>query len=86
MKGKPIERNKEKKATRPVRKVQKLTQLSSPEAKQGDYLYCRGKTVACPSEMSFVSRNEEKLQHIAFQVFSDVQQCCCSVFVDCMLH
>ncbi|XP_064927861.1 centrosome-associated protein 350 isoform X3 [Columba livia] len=35
VKGKPIERNKEKKATRPVRKVQKLTQLSSPEAKQG---------------------------------------------------
>ncbi|NXW82995.1 CE350 protein, partial [Alopecoenas beccarii] len=35
VKGKPSERNKEKKATRPVRKVQKLTQLSSPEAKQG---------------------------------------------------
>lgn len=52
MKGKPNERNKEKKATRPVRKVQKLTQLSSPEAKTGDYLYCRGKTVMGPSEMS----------------------------------
>ncbi|XP_068272878.1 centrosome-associated protein 350 isoform X3 [Nyctibius grandis] len=34
-KGKPSERNKEKKATRPVRKVQKLTRLSSPESKQG---------------------------------------------------
>ncbi|XP_075567764.1 centrosome-associated protein 350 isoform X3 [Pelecanus crispus] len=34
VKGKPSERNKEKKATRPVRKVQKLT-LSSPESKQG---------------------------------------------------
>ncbi|KFV68441.1 Centrosome-associated protein 350, partial [Dryobates pubescens] len=35
VKGKPIEKNKEKKATRPVRKVQNLTRLSSPEAKQG---------------------------------------------------
>ncbi|NXD87034.1 CE350 protein, partial [Halcyon senegalensis] len=35
VKGKPTERNKEKKATRPVRKVQKLTRLSSPESKQG---------------------------------------------------
>ncbi|NXN10854.1 CE350 protein, partial [Indicator maculatus] len=35
MKGKPIEKNKEKKAARPVRKVQKLTRLSSPESKQG---------------------------------------------------
>ncbi|NWV13145.1 CE350 protein, partial [Ptilonorhynchus violaceus] len=35
VKGKSSERNKEKKATRPVRKVQKLTQLSSPESKQG---------------------------------------------------
>ncbi|NXT24665.1 CE350 protein, partial [Syrrhaptes paradoxus] len=35
VKGKPSERNKEKKATRPVRKVQKLTRLSSPETKQG---------------------------------------------------
>ncbi|NXJ77176.1 CE350 protein, partial [Trogon melanurus] len=34
-KGKPSERNKEKKAARPVRKVQKLTRLSSPESKQG---------------------------------------------------
>uniref|UniRef100_A0A8C4VHE3 Centrosomal protein 350 n=1 Tax=Falco tinnunculus TaxID=100819 RepID=A0A8C4VHE3_FALTI len=35
VKGKPSERNKEKKATRPVRKVQKLTQLSISESKQG---------------------------------------------------
>ncbi|XP_063262660.1 centrosome-associated protein 350 isoform X2 [Prinia subflava] len=35
LKGKSSERNKEKKATRPVRKVQKLTRLSSPESKQG---------------------------------------------------
>ncbi|XP_042661378.1 centrosome-associated protein 350 isoform X2 [Tyto alba] len=35
VKGKPSERSKEKKATRPVRKVQKLTRLSSPESKQG---------------------------------------------------
>uniref|UniRef100_A0A663M0P3 Centrosomal protein 350 n=1 Tax=Athene cunicularia TaxID=194338 RepID=A0A663M0P3_ATHCN len=35
VKGKPTERNKEKKAPRPVRKVQKLTRLSSPESKQG---------------------------------------------------
>ncbi|XP_068055499.1 centrosome-associated protein 350 isoform X5 [Anomalospiza imberbis] len=35
VKGKSSERNKEKKATRPVRKVQKLTRLSSPESKQG---------------------------------------------------
>ncbi|XP_072722410.1 centrosome-associated protein 350 isoform X1 [Ciconia boyciana] len=35
VKGKPSERNKDKKATRPVRKVQKLTRLSSPESKQG---------------------------------------------------
>ncbi|NXU85937.1 CE350 protein, partial [Xiphorhynchus elegans] len=35
VKGKPGERNREKKATRPVRKVQKLTRLSSPESKQG---------------------------------------------------
>ncbi|NWH39241.1 CE350 protein, partial [Chloropsis hardwickii] len=34
-KGKSSERNKEKKATRPVRRVQKLTRLSSPESKQG---------------------------------------------------
>ncbi|NXC41098.1 CE350 protein, partial [Penelope pileata] len=34
-KEKPSERNKEKKATRPVRKVQKLTRSSSPESKQG---------------------------------------------------
>uniref|UniRef100_A0A672U7C6 Centrosomal protein 350 n=1 Tax=Strigops habroptila TaxID=2489341 RepID=A0A672U7C6_STRHB len=37
VKGKPSEKNKEKKATRPVRKVQKLTRLSSPESRQGDY-------------------------------------------------
>ena len=86
VKGKPSERNREKKATRPVRKVQKLTRLSSPESKQGDYLCCRGKTVACPSDMSFVSRNKEKLKHIAFEVLLDVQQCCCCVFVDHMLH
>ncbi|XP_030310793.1 centrosome-associated protein 350 isoform X2 [Calypte anna] len=35
VKGKPSERNKEKKASRPVRKVHKLTQSSSPESKQG---------------------------------------------------
>ncbi|KAI1236484.1 centrosome-associated protein 350, partial [Lamprotornis superbus] len=35
VKGKSSERNKEKKATRPVRKVQKLTRLPSPESKQG---------------------------------------------------
>ncbi|NXQ23908.1 CE350 protein, partial [Alaudala cheleensis] len=35
VKGKSGERNKEKKVTRPVRKVQKLTRLSSPESKQG---------------------------------------------------
>ncbi|NXN80720.1 CE350 protein, partial [Bombycilla garrulus] len=35
VKGKSSERNKEKKATRPVRKVQKLARLSSPESKQG---------------------------------------------------
>ncbi|NWV83567.1 CE350 protein, partial [Dasyornis broadbenti] len=35
VKGKSSERNKEKKTTRPVRKVQKLTRLSSPESKQG---------------------------------------------------
>ncbi|KGL99574.1 Centrosome-associated protein 350 [Charadrius vociferus] len=34
-KGKPSERNKEKKPTRPARKVQKLTRLSSSESKQG---------------------------------------------------
>ncbi|XP_051480645.1 centrosome-associated protein 350 isoform X3 [Apus apus] len=35
VKAKPSERNKEKKASKPVRKVQKLTRLSSPESKQG---------------------------------------------------
>ncbi|NXJ63890.1 CE350 protein, partial [Rostratula benghalensis] len=35
VKEKPGERNKEKKATKPVRKVQKLTRLSSSESKQG---------------------------------------------------
>ncbi|KAM9379445.1 centrosome-associated protein 350 [Phaethornis superciliosus] len=35
VKRKPSERNKEKKAIRPVRKVHKLTQSSSPESKQG---------------------------------------------------
>ncbi|XP_064371712.1 centrosome-associated protein 350 isoform X3 [Dromaius novaehollandiae] len=35
VKEKPSERNKEKKATRPVRKVQKLTRLSSPDSRQG---------------------------------------------------
>ncbi|KAM6397064.1 centrosome-associated protein 350 isoform 2-T2 [Pluvialis apricaria] len=35
VKGKPSERHKEKKATRPVRKVQKMTRLSSSEPKQG---------------------------------------------------
>ncbi|XP_054141655.1 centrosome-associated protein 350 isoform X3 [Melozone crissalis] len=35
VKEKSSERNKEKKSTRPVRKVQKLTRLSSPESKQG---------------------------------------------------
>ncbi|NXN44574.1 CE350 protein, partial [Rhinoptilus africanus] len=35
VKEKPSERNKERKATRPVRKVQKLTRLSSSESKQG---------------------------------------------------
>ncbi|XP_027550630.1 centrosome-associated protein 350 isoform X2 [Neopelma chrysocephalum] len=34
-KGKPGERNREKKTTKPVRKVQKLTRLTSPESKQG---------------------------------------------------
>ncbi|NXF96313.1 CE350 protein, partial [Eubucco bourcierii] len=33
--GKPTEKNKDKKGIRPVRKVQKLTRLSSPESKQG---------------------------------------------------
>ncbi|XP_064004236.1 centrosome-associated protein 350 isoform X2 [Pogoniulus pusillus] len=33
--GKPSEKNRDRKATRPVRKVQKLTRLSSPESKQG---------------------------------------------------
>lgn len=36
MKEKPCEKNKERKATRPVRKVQKLTRSASPESKQGD--------------------------------------------------
>ncbi|XP_035189659.1 centrosome-associated protein 350 isoform X2 [Oxyura jamaicensis] len=35
MKEKPGERNKERKATRPVRKVQKLMRSASPESKQG---------------------------------------------------
>ncbi|NXV65262.1 CE350 protein, partial [Molothrus ater] len=35
VKGKSSERNKERKSTRPVRKAQKLTRLSSPESKQG---------------------------------------------------
>ncbi|NWX88487.1 CE350 protein, partial [Nothoprocta pentlandii] len=35
VKERPSERNKEKKATRPVRKVQKLTRLPSPESRQG---------------------------------------------------
>ncbi|NWI97727.1 CE350 protein, partial [Pitta sordida] len=35
VKGKPSERNREKKATRPVRRVQKPTRLSSPESKPG---------------------------------------------------
>ncbi|NWR56252.1 CE350 protein, partial [Bucorvus abyssinicus] len=35
VKAKPSGRNKERKASRPVRKVQKLTRLSSPESKQG---------------------------------------------------
>ncbi|NXG65919.1 CE350 protein, partial [Hemiprocne comata] len=35
VKAKPRERNKEKKASRPVQKVQKLTRLSSPESRQG---------------------------------------------------
>uniref|UniRef100_A0A8B9QCQ5 Centrosomal protein 350 n=1 Tax=Apteryx owenii TaxID=8824 RepID=A0A8B9QCQ5_APTOW len=35
VKEKPSERNNEKKATRPVRKVQKLTRLSSPDSRQG---------------------------------------------------
>ncbi|XP_010191702.1 PREDICTED: centrosome-associated protein 350-like, partial [Mesitornis unicolor] len=35
VKGKPSERNKEKKPTRLLRKVQKLSQLSGPESKQG---------------------------------------------------
>ncbi|XP_063200775.1 centrosome-associated protein 350 isoform X1 [Chroicocephalus ridibundus] len=35
VKEKPSETNKEKKATRPVRKVQKLTRLSSSDSKQG---------------------------------------------------
>ncbi|XP_069718767.1 centrosome-associated protein 350 isoform X3 [Phaenicophaeus curvirostris] len=35
VKGKPRERNKEKKATRPVRKVQKLARLPGAESKQG---------------------------------------------------
>ncbi|KFU87367.1 Centrosome-associated protein 350 [Chaetura pelagica] len=35
VKAKPSERNKEKKTSKPVRKVQKLTRLSSPESKQG---------------------------------------------------
>ncbi|XP_065601049.1 centrosome-associated protein 350 [Cyrtonyx montezumae] len=34
-KEKPSERNREKKASRPVRKVQKLTQSSNPESKKG---------------------------------------------------
>lgn len=57
MKGKSSERNKEKKATRPVRKVQKLT---SPESKQGDCFCCRGRIVTCPSEISFVSRKKNR--------------------------
>ena len=35
MKEKPAEKSKEKKAVKPVRKVQKVTQLSSPEGKTG---------------------------------------------------
>ncbi|NXJ05146.1 CE350 protein, partial [Odontophorus gujanensis] len=35
MKEKPSERNREKKASRPVRKVQKMTQSSNPESKKG---------------------------------------------------
>nr|XP_009671037.1 PREDICTED: centrosome-associated protein 350 isoform X2 [Struthio camelus australis] len=35
VKEKPSERNKEKKATKPVRKVQKLTRSSSPDSRQG---------------------------------------------------
>lgn len=80
MKGKSSERNKEKKATRPVRKVQKLTRLPSPESKQGDYFCCSGRIVTCPSEMSFISR---KKKCIAFKALLDVQQCCCSEFVHC---
>ncbi|OXB84284.1 UNVERIFIED_CONTAM: hypothetical protein H355_007167 [Colinus virginianus] len=36
MKEKPNERNREKKASKPVRKVQKLTQSSNPESKKGE--------------------------------------------------
>lgn len=46
-KEKPGERNKERKASRPVRKVQKLPQSSNPDSKPGDLPYCRRKTVAC---------------------------------------
>lgn len=35
MKEKPAEKSKEKKVVKPVRKVQKVTQLSSPEGKTG---------------------------------------------------
>ncbi|NXI42894.1 CE350 protein, partial [Galbula dea] len=35
VKGKPSERNKERRAARPVRKLQKLPRSSSPESKQG---------------------------------------------------
>ncbi|XP_007935828.1 centrosome-associated protein 350 [Orycteropus afer afer] len=35
IKGKPVEKSKEKKVVKPVRKIQKATQLSSPECKTG---------------------------------------------------
>lgn len=35
MKEKPAEKSKEKKVVKPVRKVQKVAQLSSPECKTG---------------------------------------------------
>lgn len=37
MKEKPAEKNKEKKVVKPVRKVQKVAQLSSPECKTGQF-------------------------------------------------
>jgi hypothetical protein len=35
VKEKPVEKSKEKKVVKPVRKIQKVTQLSNPECKTG---------------------------------------------------